>query len=342
MLSRVANNIYWMGRYLARAASISRFIEVNFQLMLDQPVAEAEQWKPLVQVTGDYRLFTDRYGGASRQNVMSFLTFDTDYGNSVLTSLARARENARTVREHLPSDLWETVNTVYHTVRGAGQMGMGAGQDRCALYREIQSSDQLIRGIVEGLMTRGDGYHFFQAGCHLEQADRTSRLLDVKYFLLLPDVGSVGTPLDLVQWGALLRSFGALEIYRRQYGSITPFQVATLLIRDSYFPRSILYCLQRTESVLRIISGTTECNHHNRATEVLSQVCVELCDHSMAEIFQRGLHEFIEDLQGRLIEIDSAVYATYFDIQHASEPQEIEPDVFEQEQFLEGILVPSP
>ena len=341
MLSRVANNIYWMGRYLARAASISRFIEVNFQLMLDQPAAEAEQWEPLVRVTGDYRLFVDRYGSASRQNVMSFLTFDTDYGNSVLTSLARARENARTVREHLPSDLWEAVNTVYHTVRDAGRTGMGVGQDSCALYREIQSSGQLIRGIVDGLMARGDGYHFFQAGCHLEQADKTSRLLDVKYFLLLPDVGSVGTPLDLIQWGALLRSFGALEIYRRQHGSITPFNVATFLILDRCFPRSILYCLQRTDRALRIISGTDLSNHHNRAGEVLSQVCAELCDHSMAEIFQRGLHEFIEDLQGRLNEIDSAVYATYFDIQHASEPQEIEPDVFEQEHFLEDILVPS-
>lgn len=340
MLSRVANNVYWMGRYLVRAASISRFLEVNFQLMLDQPTAESEQWKPLVQVTRDYQIFMDRYGSASRQNVMSFLTFDADNANSVLNCLARARENARTVREHLPSDLWEAINTFYHKVRDAGRMGMGADQDSCALYREIKSHGQLVAGIVEGLMTRGDGYHFYQAGCHMERADKTSRLLDVKYFILLPDVESVGTPLDLVQWGALLRSFGALEVYRRQFGSITPFNVATFLILDRCFPRSILYCLQRTDRALRIISGADTSNHHNRAGEVLSRVCADLCDRSMAEIFKRGLHEFIDDLQGRLNEIDTAIYATYFDTTHATEPREHELDDIEQEDLLEDILMP--
>ena len=338
MLSRVANSIYWMGRYLVRAASISRFIDVNFHLMLDQPTAETEQWEPLVQVTGDYPLFMDRYGTASRQNVMHFLTFDTDYANSVLSSLSRARENARTVREHLPSDLWEAVNTFYHKMRDAGRVGMGVDQDICALYRDIKSYGQLIVGIAEGLMTRGDGYHFFQAGCHLERADKTSRLLDVKYFILLPNVDSVGTPLDMVQWGAVLRSFGALEIYRRQYGSIRPFHVATFLILDRCFPRSILYGLQRIDKALSSVSGTTSLCLHHRAETVLSQVCADLCNRSMSDIFQSGLHEFIETLQGRLNEIDSAIYDTYFDIQCTSESDRIVLSPIEEEGVLDDML----
>jgi uncharacterized alpha-E superfamily protein len=242
MLSRVANSIYWLSRYTERAENVARFIDVNLQMILDLPHGSREQWDPLVIITGDDEAFAARYEGPSRDNVIRFLTFDSANPNSIISCLRAARENARTVREAISSEMWEQINTCYLMVNAA------AG-DRSLMelpyqfFHEVKKASQLFDGITDATMLHDEGWHFYRMGRFLERADKTSRLLDVKYFILLPSLADVGTTLDDIQWAAVLRSASAFEMYRKRYGHILPERIVDFLLLDDEFPRSVDYCL---------------------------------------------------------------------------------------------------
>ncbi|MBL9123127.1 MAG: alpha-E domain-containing protein, partial [Planctomycetaceae bacterium] len=176
MLSRVADSIFWMSRYLERAENVARFIDVNLNLTLDLGDSLGEQWEPLVATTGDHADFRERYGSATQQNVLSFLTFDSKNPNSILSCLRGARDNARTVRENISSAMWEEVNKFYLTVRGAAAGG-GMLDSPYDFYNQIRLSSNLLVGIMDSTMSRGEGWHFARMGRLLERADKTSRIL---------------------------------------------------------------------------------------------------------------------------------------------------------------------
>ena len=212
MLARVADSIYWMSRYVERAENVARFIEVNLNLMLDLPAGSAQQWQPLVATTGDAEEFAKRYDTATQQNVIQFLTFDEENVNSIRSCLRVARENARSVREIISSEMWEHLNEFYLRVNSAEA---GSRTDPQDLLRSIKRSGHLFTGVTDATMTHNESWHFCQLGCMLERADKTSRILDVKYFLLLPTAADVGTTSDDIQWAAVLRSASAFEMYRK-------------------------------------------------------------------------------------------------------------------------------
>src|ERR1035438_928991 len=212
MLSRVADSVYWMSRYIERAANVARFVDVNIQLMLDAPEGQDQQWAPLVAITGDQAEFTKRYEAATESNVIKFLTFESENPNSILSCLRAARENARSVREIISSEMWLQLNRFYLIVRSAAESpgGLENPQD---FFEAVRQASHLFSGITDATMTRGEAWHFSRLGRMLERADKTSRILDVKYFLLLPSADDVGTPFDANHWAAVLPPASALALH---------------------------------------------------------------------------------------------------------------------------------
>src|SRR5262249_10675085 len=306
MLSRVADSIYWMSRYVERAENVARFIEVNLQLMLDAPAGEDQQWEPLVNTTGDHEAFAKRHGEATQRNVIDFLTFDAENPNSILSCVRAARENARTIREIISSEMWLQLNKFYLMVTAAAE-NSSAQADPHEFFTEVKNASHLFNGLAAATMTHGEPWHFYQMALMLERADKTSRILDVKYFLLLRSADEVGTPFDAIQWAAVLRSASAFEMYRKRHGRIAPRGVADFLMLDREFPRAIQYCLVAARDSLHAISGTPLGSFRYSPEKLLGQLCSDLSFTTVEEIVKQGLHEYVDALQTKMNHVSDGI-----------------------------------
>jgi uncharacterized alpha-E superfamily protein len=312
MLSRVADSIYWMSRYVERAENVARFISVNLNLSLDMPGEAGEQWWPLVVITGDDAEFQRCIGGSpTKEGVVEFLTFDEDNPNSILSCLRAARENARGVREIISAEMWEHINSFYLTIRDGGTL-KDVLDNPYAFFERVNILGQQFLGVTDATMTHGEGWHFCRLGRMLERADKTSRILDVKYFILLPEPSDVGTPFDDIQWLALLRSASALEMYRQRHGRIAPVSVVEFLVLDREFPRAVLHCLTGANESLHAISGTYTGSFCNPAEQRLGQLRAELAYTQAEDVVAGGLHEFVDSLQTRLNQVGDAIHDSFF------------------------------
>ncbi len=310
MLSRVADSIYWLNRYIERAENVARFVEVNLNLLMDNPIGVTQQWDPLIAVTGDRALFSELYGEATARNVLNFLTFDSHSPNSILSCVRSARENARSVRETISSEMWEQINAFYLMVEAAAKDKPDDIREAHEFYAEVKMASHRFNGVMNATASWNESWHFGQLGRLLERADKTSRILDVKYFLLLPSAKAVGSPLDNLQWIALLKSASAYEMYRKVEQTISPTNVARFLIFDPHFPRSIKFCLCRAEESLRKIAGTDEIQTLP-SERALGRLRSELEYVTFEEIFQQGLHEFLDKLQGDLNQVGDRIYTDF-------------------------------
>ena len=311
MLSRVADSIYWMNRYIERAENVARSIDVNLQLALDLPGGATEQWEPLVHSTGDQHIFEERFGEPSRENVVAFLTFDAGNPNSIFSCLRAARENARSVRESITSEMWEQINKFYLMIRASASAGWVLDSPH-EFFTEIKMASHLYAGITDATMSHGEGWHFVRLGHLLERADKTSRILDAMCFVLLPGVTDIDAPIDDIQWSAVLKSASAFEMYRKRHGRIAPHQVTDFLMLDSEFPRSMHSCTVKAEESLHAISGSPISSFDNAAEERLSHLRSDLEDAQIQNIFSGGLHEFLVGFQASLNRIGDAIFDTYF------------------------------
>lgn len=311
MLSRVAECVFWMSRYIERAENTARFIEVNQNLTLEADAGGGPQWVPLIDTSGDRDLFEELYPGADRDAVVRFLAFDPLNPNSILSCLAKARENARTIRENITTEMWEEINTLYYVVKRAANDPQVLRGPYIFLNRVKLASLTLI-GITDATMSHGEPWHFARLGRLLERADKTTRILDVKYFVLLPKPAAVGSPVDVVQWSALLKSASALEMYRKAHGRISPEKVADFLLLDRLFPRSVRYSLVGAEDSLHAITGTPVGTFTNRAEQLLGRVRSELDYTHVSDVISQGLHEFIDELQAKLNDVGAATHSTFF------------------------------
>jgi uncharacterized alpha-E superfamily protein len=184
MLSRVANSIYWLNRYIERAENIARFVDVNLNLLLDSAVIDAQQWEPLVLTTGDLEIFRSRYGVATAENVVRFLTYDEEYPNSILSCLQTARENARSIREIISSEMWEQVNSFYFMVQDAATSNPPL--ELPGFFAAVKMASHQFAGVMDATMSHNEAWQFGRIGRSIERADKTARILDVKYFIILP------------------------------------------------------------------------------------------------------------------------------------------------------------
>jgi uncharacterized alpha-E superfamily protein len=311
MLSRVADSIYWMSRYIERAENVARFVDVNLNLMLDLPIGSTQQWQPLVDITGDTKAFAARHGAATQHSVIEFLTFDTANVNSILSCLRAARENARSVREIISSEMWEQLNESYLMVTDAARLG-GYPSDPQELFASVKMASHQFAGVTDATMTHGEGWHFCQLGRMLERADKTSRILDVKYFLLLPEVEDVGTTFDDLQWAAVLRSASAFEMYRKRHGRIAPTPIVDFLLLDCEFPRAIHFCLRAARESVHAISGTPAGMFRSNVEQLLGALCSELAYAQIEDVIQSGLHEYLDVLQTKMNQVGTGVHETFF------------------------------
>ena len=318
MLSRVADSIFWMSRYTERAENVARFIDVTLNLTIDMGTDKLFQWEPLIFTTGDHEAFFERYRVANQENVIRFLTFDEENPNSIISCLQMARENARTTREMISSQMWEELNKFYLLVRDARNDSRAIASP-FEFFGRIKQAGYLLEGVTYGTMSHGEAWNFGRLGTLIERADKTSRILDVKYYLLLPKVEDIGTPLDIGQWGTLLKSASALEMYRKQFGRLLPKHVAQFLLLDRNFPRAIRFCINRAEQSLLNITGGTTGNFNNPPEQLLGRLRSELDYLHIDEVMDTGLHEFIDDLQGQLNDIGEAISNSFFAV--AAAPQ---------------------
>ncbi len=316
MLSRVANLIYWIARYLERAENTARIVEVNAALVLDlqarQAADDPRAWEPLVFVTGSDEKFHELYGEkATERAVIEFMLFDKRNPSSVLACVATARENARCIRDQLSSELWETLNTFYLRLK----------DDDFTRYAQLGAADylawiktqtQLFHGVADAMIPRDDGWWFYDLGRHLERADNTTRILDIKYFMILPGVQAVGSALDMVQWASVLRSCSAFEAFRRsRRGDLDLTRVVDYLLRDESFPRSVLYAIAEAEQCLVRIGPGDGQPAVAQAHELVRRLREELEAGDAQAIIAAGLHEYLDGLQLRIEQIHEAVQRAY-------------------------------
>jgi len=311
MLSRVANSVYWMSRYLERAENIARFIDVNLHQILDVSFPEENQWEPLVEITGDKALFQTRFKKATAENVLEFLTFDPGYPSSIYSCICSARENARTIREIISTEMFEEVNRFYWLFKDENTSRRSL-EDPHDFYEEIKTHHQLFTGLWEGTMSHGEAWHFMNLGRMLERADKTSRILDAKYFMLLPQVDYVGSAYDDLQWAALLKSISGLEMYRKEFQHINPKHVAGFLIFNGNFPRAVRYCIAQGEYSLHRITGTPLGTYQNAAEQKMGRLRSDLEFSNIDEVIAKGLHEYIDHLQIGFNEVGDAIHQIFF------------------------------
>lgn len=309
MLSRAAESLFWMSRYVERAENVARFVDVNLNLMLEVDTDE-QQWMPLVAITGDRELFENRYGKPTQESVIAFLTFDEENPNSVISCLRAARENARCTREITSSEMWEQINTFYLFVADTAARPEGIA-DLHSFFARVRDGSYTFRGITDATMTHGDAWHFMRMGRTIERADKTSRILDIKYFILLRSIDEVGTPVDEIQWAAVLRSASAFEMFRKRHGRISPRNIVQFLMLDNEFPRSIRYCVNSARNSLRAISGAPTGKQVSGPERLLESLCSELADITVEEVIAGGLHEFIDHLQSNLNNVGAGIYETF-------------------------------
>jgi len=305
MLSRVADAVYWLSRYVERAENIARYIGVNLNLQLDLPLTPSQQWQPLVDTTGDAEMFKERYGEAKQDTVIEFLAYDDQNPSSIASCLRSARENARSVRETISPEMWAQINSMYLHIQVHDTIP--EPERLLDSFREIRLGCHMFQGITDATMSHNDAWHFLRLGRKLERADKTSRILDVKYFMLLPSLKDVGTPYDDIHWSAVLKSVSGFEMYRKKYGRITPRNVVEFLVMDREFPRAMLYCISEANESLHRITGTPPDQFRFRSEQLLGLLESELNFAGVDDILRNGLHEYLDALQDKMNEVDNSL-----------------------------------
>lgn len=307
MLSRVAENVYWMARYVERAENTARLVNVNTQLLMDLPGRVRFGWDTLVEITGGEEVFRALRRRPTERNVVRFMTGDRGNPGSILSSLAAARAAARAARDILPHEAWEQVNAVYLEAERSLALRPGLPRARFGPLNEVVLGCQLVVGILEGTMSRDAGFEFLRAGRHLERADMTTRIIDVRSASLIPGANTDLTPFENILWMGVLRSLSGYQMYRRRtHGIVRRPDVLAFLLKDADFPRSFLRCVSRVEGSLHNLP------HHAIPLRTAASVRRLVAEVAPGELTQIELHQFIDDLQLGLAALDQQIQATYF------------------------------
>lgn len=317
MLSRVANCLFWMSRYIERAENISRILDVNLQLLLDFRSLDDESmrdhWIPIIQCTGDEDSFLAQHQRATAAAVAEFMVFRQENSNSIVSSICQARENARMVRDQIAMETWEELNRLYLFVlsSSAHRMWLDSPTD---FFNEIKASSLLLIGLNYATHIHNEGWWFGQAGRFIERADKTSRILDVRYHTLpARGIPKAVNQTEVLEWSAILRSCSAWDIFKSIYGAaVHPRNVVELLLLNEDFPRSVRFCVDQLYDALRCISGAFQRRYSNDAEKLSGRLASELHYSTVEEIFDAGLHNYLDQLQLKLNAIGDALFKAYF------------------------------
>jgi uncharacterized alpha-E superfamily protein len=311
MLSRIADSLFWIARYMERAEDTARILDVNYHMVLESYQSYRLRWDPLIIITGEQELFLQLYKEATAPAVIEFLGFSSGNPDSIVHCIAKARENARTIRDRISREMWEDINGLYHLVAGFRvEEEIAAGPHR--FCNAIKFGCHRFHGVSDATLPHDEGWHFLQAGRSLERAEMTARIVDVQYHNLVEHPEDP-TPPDNHQWMAVLKSVAAYEVYRRQYHTqIEPEKVAELLMLSPHHPRSIRFSIAALQNSLRAISGTGAHAYANEAERLTGKLHDSLTYSRISEIFDSGLHTYLADLQKNCRAIGGHIARTYF------------------------------
>ena len=303
MLSRTADHLYWMSRYTERAENLARLLDVTWQMSLvpQSVAAENQNWGAILALNSLESRFAESYDEINAENVLRFMVTDPNNLSSIYSCLRAARENAHAVRGTLTSETWEACNMTWLEMREQKFeqiMASGIGQ----YFEWVKLRSALIRGVTFGTMLQDEAQNFIRLGGFIERADNTARILDVKYHVLRTN-GDEGTT-DFYQWGAVLRSLSAFEVYRKVYRDvITPARIADLLILRLDMPRSLHAC---TKGLVRVLEAIK--NGQSAETERLAGILHAHIHYArIDDIFKQGLHEFLTDFMDRIYELGDGI-----------------------------------
>ena len=309
MLSRTADHLFWMARHIERAENTARILDVAHRsslVPLDIEGTEAYLWYAPLNITGCAANYERKHGLARGDAVTHFMALDADNPSSIYNCLKLARENARSVRGAITSEMWEVINATWLELNRI--MQSPPAEKFGDFFDWVKDRSHLFRGVTLGTILKDIALSFIKLGTFLERADNTARILDVKYHILLPSVNEVGGAADYYQWGALLKSVSAFEAYRKVYRDvISPLRVAELLIVRDDMPRSLHACMNEVESALIDINGSSGREARRRAGELHAELHFGLIE----DVFSQGLHEYLTDFLAHTDQLGSEIRDAY-------------------------------
>lgn len=313
LLARYAQCIFWMARYVERAENLARIIDVHESFARDG--AGTRSWMSIVQLNADEKRFFDLHPTANSQRVVHFYMIDRDNPSSILSAIRAARENARTLRPLISTEMWTQLNIFYNHLRDLTPSDLNM-QNIPRLCNRIKESCQTHSGITEGTFHRDQGYYFYQLGKYIERADMGTRLIDIKYHSLLSSPQEPGSPLDVAQWNALLRTAAAYHAFRRTHQRLdfSPETVAGFLLMNESFPRSVLVCIHEVDRMLHELRRRYGLKGGFEALEVVDHLRTALISLSIEQVAERGLHEFLDWIQCMLQDLSNEIGRAYFGV----------------------------
>ena len=309
MLGKTAGGLMWMFRYLERSENTTRLIEAGFRIALTRPAGSADEWASVIDAAGARAAYLARHETFEQATAINFLLRDPANPSNILAALDSARNNARLVRTALSREVWEATNECWLEARRVLARPVRE-RDLPEALGLIRQQSALVRGALHGTMLRNDIFDFARIGTFLERADNTARILDVKYYVLLPSISQIGSPLDNVQWENILRSVGGQSSYRWLNGAeVAPRGIASFLILDGRMPRSLAFCAAKIHANL----GYLEKEYHQRhdCHDMVSALVGRLSATTIDEIFESGLHEFILDFLRDTARLGGQIEADY-------------------------------
>jgi uncharacterized alpha-E superfamily protein len=310
LLARYADCIFWLARYVERAENLARILDVNETFSRDSH--GGQNWLSIVQLNADEKRFFATHVAATAASVLEFYVVDRENPTSIFSAVRNARENARTLRPLISTEMWVQLNVFYNRLATIGPEDLAPAR-LAPLFATIKEACQTHAGITEGTFFRDQGWYFYQLGRYLERADQTTRLLDIKYHLLLPQPSAVGSPIDVSQWNALLRSAAGYHAYRRLHAaSTTPARVSGFLLFNLSFPRSVHHCLSEAGRLLAEVKSRYGLRGGNNAAEELDRLRAVFGTLTIAAILSEGLHEFLDLVQRQLNAVTRELAKAFF------------------------------
>ena len=315
MLSRVAESLYWMSRYIERAEDITRILTVNFHALLETRLEDTQQgWQSLVAITGDDPLFRQCFGEYNARTVSEFLLWHPANPNAVMACLTQARENARSVREQISIEMWEHINRLYFIIKEVNRSAVLRGPHD--FFSQVRDGSQAFQGVTDATLTHGEGYEFIQLGKYLERAEKTVRILDVKYAAV--NTLKEGTPEASLQLVAMLKSCSAFEPYRREHASLLlTARVAEYMLLSQNFPRAVLYCLLRAQRAVNTLGAETAqpANQATSSSRTLGRMCAELQYLDIQDVLGEKMHPLLIRLLRWMNLVGDEITRGYFNTQ---------------------------
>ena len=318
MLARDADSMYWMSRYVERAEHVARLLLVNSNLLMDvgelAPTLQQRQWQSVLTVfrLDPAQLPADAAAVPMGSRVAQYMVFDRDNANSLLNCLTRARENARGIRENISAEMWESLNTLYWSIR-ADDARSRFEESPDDFYRQVMVASMLFQGLADETMPHDQGWQFTQLGKLLERVDVTCRIIETKFSILRSADNLMAGAMRNIQWMAVLRSCCSIEAYRRQYvGDMDPLRVASFLILERTFPRSIRFCVEKAHESISAIRAEVNPLAIDPAERVLGRLNTQLEYSEISEILGEGLPTYLTRIQTNVAEAGFAVQKSYF------------------------------